>query len=144
VQRELQDSETEQRALEPHRRQWDADLVEELLLRHGGDFLRGPALDHLHEHRGRRLADRAAAAAELDVLDLVSVEADEDRDLVAAERVEALGLRVGVLDHPVPARVLVVVEDDLAIEAFELVAHENTLRAFSIPTTSRSISSGTV
>ena len=41
---------------------------------------------------------------------------DVDRDLVAAQRVHALGVRVGVLDHPVAARVLVVVEDDLAVQ----------------------------
>ena len=85
--------------------------------------------DHLHQHRGRRLRDRAAAARELDLVDRLAVlaERDVDRDLVAAERVLALGLGVGILDRPVPARVLVVVEDDLAVQLVEL-AHANTFR----------------
>ena len=136
--------EPEQRALEPHRRQRDADLLEQVLLRQLGDLGRRPALDHLHQHRGRRLADRAAAAGELDLVDRLAVlaELDVDRDLVAAERVQALGLRVGVLDHPVPARVLVVVEDDFAVEVFH--GYPRIFRALCRPSASRSISSGTV
>src|SRR3712207_6950726 len=42
-----------------------------------------------------------------------------DRDLVTAERVLPLRLRVRTLDHPVPAWVLVVVEDDLAVHRVE-------------------------
>src|SRR5207253_11250836 len=135
--------EAEERALEPDRRERDPDLVEKLVLRERGHLGRAPALHHLHQHRRRRLADRAAAAGELDLLDRVAVllEADEDRDLVAAERVLAVGARVGVVDHPVPARVLVVVEDDLAIQLVEL-AHVKYFLAFSTPSTSRSISPG--
>src|SRR5919199_3856161 len=143
VERDLERPEPEQRALEPDRRKRDPDLVEELVLRERGDLGRAPPLHHLHQHRGRRLADRAPAAGELDLFDRVAVglEADVDRDLVAAERVLAVGARVGVVDHPVSARVLVVVEDDLAVELVEL-AHAKSLRASCTPSASRSTSSG--
>src|SRR5207249_2033917 len=95
-----------------------------------------------HQHRGRGLADRAAAAGELDVVDRLAVlaELDEDRDLVAAERVHALGLRVGILEDAVPARVLVVIENDFSVEVF-CHGYPRSLWAFWMPSTSRSISS---
>ena len=49
----------------------------------------------------------------------------------------------GVIEDAVPARVLVVVEDDLAIHLLELV-HANTLRTVCRPSTSWSISSRSV
>src|SRR5205814_2858886 len=131
-----------QGALEARRAERDADLLEQLVLAHRRDALRGLTLRHLHQHGRRCLADRAAAARELDVVDHVGsrLERDVDRDLVAAERVLALGLGVRALDHTVPARVLVVVEDDLSVEVVEL-AHANTLRTRWSPSTRRSISS---
>src|SRR4029079_13362846 len=98
------------------------DLLEQLLLRHRRNLGCALALHHLREHRGGGLRDRAPAAGEHDVVDRVAVlaEGDVDRDLVAAPRVLALGLGVGALHHPVTARVLVVVEDDLAVELVEL------------------------
>src|SRR5262245_33097185 len=121
VQRDLEDAEAEDRALEANRRELDADLLEQLLLRQLGDLGHSLALDDLREHRRRCLGDRAAASLEADVVDRVAVgtELQEDRDLVPAERVLALGLRVGLVDHSVAARVLVVVEDDLAIHVLE-------------------------
>src|ERR671919_76139 len=65
VQRDLEHAEAEESALQPHRRERDANLLEQLVARHGGDFLGRAALDHVHEHGRRRLADRAAAALEL-------------------------------------------------------------------------------
>src|ERR671937_635464 len=84
VQRDLEHAEAEQRALEPDRGQRDAYLLEQLLLRKLGDLGRPPALDHLHEHRGRGLADRAPPPGELNVVDRVAVLAElhVDRDLV--------------------------------------------------------------
>ena len=76
-------------------RERDADLLEQLVLRHRRDLLRCPALDEVGEHRRRRLADRAAAALEADVLDDVALaEPDRDRHLVTAERVLPLGDRI--------------------------------------------------
>ena len=62
------------------------------------------------------------------VVDRVAVVAEphEDRDLVAAERVLALGVRVGGLERAVPARVLVVVEDDLAVHLLVEVRHRTS------------------
>ena len=69
-----------------------------------GDLGRLPPLHELGEHRGRGLRDRAAAAFEADLVDRLAVvaEADEDRHLVAAERVLALGVRVGGSSAPCP------------------------------------------
>src|SRR5438552_1152347 len=118
----LEHAETEDRALEPDRRQRNPDLLEQVLFRKRRDLARGATLDELGQHRRRRLGDRAAATFEADLLDRLAVggELDRDRDLVAAERVLALCPRIRVGKRPVAARVLVVVEDDLAVE---LVIH---------------------
>ena len=84
------------------------------------DLVEGLALHRRRHHRGRRLADRAALAADADVGDHAVVDVEVDDDLVAAERVEALdprGRRRLEL-APVP-RGAVVVEDDLSVEVFE-------------------------
>ena len=95
VQRHLQHAEPEQCALETHGGQRDADLLQQLVLLHRRHVLGPPALDEIGQHRGRRLADRAAAALEADLLDHVALaESHRDRDLVAAQRVLALGERV--------------------------------------------------
>ena len=106
-------------------------------------------LTMLGQHRRGRLRDRAAAALEADVLDRLAVggELDRDRDLVAAERVLALGVRVGVLDQPVAPRVLVVVEDDLAVHVLHQAPGSIRRTAPCARRTlaaSRSISSGIV
>ena len=118
---------------------------EELFLRHRRDLGGGLALDEVGEHRGRRLADRAAAALEPDLLDDVALaEPDRDRDLVAAQRVLALRRRVGVLEQPVVPRALVVVEDELPVELVELAHYANAFFTLWRPSTSLSISSGIV
>jgi hypothetical protein len=99
VQGDLEDAETEERA-QPDRGERDPDLLEKILLRHRRDLAPRPTLDHLHQHRGGSLADRAAPAAEPDVRDRLAVAVEGDRDLVAAERVLPLRLGVGALDHP--------------------------------------------
>ena len=47
-------------------------------------------------------------------------ESHRDRDLVAAERVLTLRVRVGGIEQPVVPRVLVVVQNQLAVELVEL------------------------
>src|SRR5438046_634985 len=61
VQCELERRQAEDRALQADGRERDPDLLEQLLLRHRRHVARLPALDHLGQHRGRRLTDRAAA-----------------------------------------------------------------------------------
>src|SRR3954447_12780336 len=109
VESDLQHAETEESALEPDRRQRNADLLQQVLLGQSRDLTGAPALHHVHQHRRRGLADGAAAPLEHDVADRLGVvlERDRDRDLVAAERILALGGRVGALDDTVPARILV-------------------------------------
>ena len=55
-----------------------------------------------------------------------------------------LGLGVSVLDHPVPARVLVVIEDHLSVHLIAHRLYERILRTLCRPSTSRSTSSATV
>src|SRR5438270_14052887 len=146
VQGDLQRRQPEHRALEPNRRERDADLLQQLVLVEDGDLGGRAPVHHLGQHRRRGLRDRAAAAGELHLVDRLSVvaERDVDGDLVAAERVLPLGLRVGLFHDAVPAWVLVVVEDDLAVHLLELVHQANTLRTVWSPSTSWSISSVTV
>ena len=154
VERDLQDAEAENRALQADRRQRDADLLEQLLLRQRRHIRGRTPLHKIGEHRRRGLRDRATAAFEADLRDRLAVlaEADEDRHLVAAERVLALGMRVGVLKRAVTARVLVVIQDHLAVHLVELLTSlppsppQTPKVSFTLsnPAASRSISSGTV
>src|SRR5437667_9279948 len=80
VECDLEDAEPEDRALEPDRRQLDADLLQELLLRQQRHLLRLATLDEVGEHRGRCLRDRAAAALEANILDRLPVLAEAHRD----------------------------------------------------------------
>src|SRR6187200_117084 len=65
MQRDLQHAEAENRALEPDRRQRDADLLQQLFLRQRRDLSRASSLHHLDQHRRRRLRDSAPASLEL-------------------------------------------------------------------------------
>src|SRR3954463_9585453 len=65
VQGDLQRRQAEQRTLQAHRCELDADLCKELILVERCDLGRSAALHHLHQHRRRRLRDRAAATGEL-------------------------------------------------------------------------------
>src|SRR5918995_6021229 len=85
VQRELEHAESEDCALEPHRRERNAELLEELFLRHLGDLAGGASLHDVREHLRGRLTDRTAAAVEPDLLDHVAfAQPHRDRDLVSA------------------------------------------------------------
>lgn len=82
----------------------------------GPHLVEGLALDGLGHHRGRRLADGAAAALEADLLDAALAQPHEQRQLVPAQRVGTFHRDVaGVQAAPV-AGVRVVVEDDLAVK----------------------------
>src|SRR6478752_8513645 len=143
VEGNLEHSEPEQRALEAHGRERDADLLEQLFLRHRGHILGGSAHHDLGQHRRRGLADRAATPLEADALDhIVRPESHRDGHLVAAERILALRDGIVRLEQAVIPRRLVVVEDDLAIELLEL-AHPRLFLTLWRPSTRRSISSGT-
>src|SRR4029079_14134385 len=110
------------RTLQPDRREWNPELLEELRLRHRRDLVRRPSLDEIAEHRRGGLADRAAAAVESDLLDDVTLaESHRHRHLVAAERVLTLRPRVRRIEQPVVPRVLVVVQDELPVELVALV-----------------------
>jgi hypothetical protein len=83
-------------------------LVDRLALHRGG------------HHRRGRLADRAALAVDAQVGDPAVLDVEEDDDLVAAQRVEALdAVRGWHRQLTAVPRVAVVVEDDLPVEVFE-------------------------
>ena len=106
-------------------RELDAEQVDDVLAPERGDLGRRLALDLLAQHRHRGLRDRAALAAEAHGLDALIVgQAQVDGDLVAAERVLALGRRIVRIELAAVARALVVVEDLLAVEV--LVHHANS------------------
>ncbi len=86
------------------------DLVENLL--HLG---LGFAFDALGQQRGGGLGDAAAGADEADVLDDIAFGQQEEFQLVAAERVMALGGSGGAAQLVEIARVFAVVQDDLLI-----------------------------
>ena len=58
----LHDDEAEQRALEAHGRELDADQLDDVLAVHRGDLVERLADDLVGQDRHRRLADRAALA----------------------------------------------------------------------------------
>src|SRR4029079_4733332 len=144
VQRELENAETEDRALEADGSERDAELVEQRFLRHRCDLTGRLSLHEIAQHRGRRLADRAASAVEADLLDHVAVaEPDRDQDLVSTERVLTLRERIGRVEQPVVPRVLVVIEDELPIQLVELGhGYPSEDLALWRPSTRRSTSSG--
>ena len=72
-------------------------------------------------HEGRRCGgDRTAAPFETDVLDTVAIELQRDGELVAAQRVVAVGGGVTRVEATEIAGALVVIEDHIAIEVFEV------------------------
>ena len=93
----------------------DADHLGERV--HRGQRLVDRLADHqLVQHAGRGLADRAAHALVRDVGDLAVDEVHPQVDLVATGRVDVADLRLVRLPQAAPARLLVVVQDDLLVE----------------------------
>src|SRR5215207_9215628 len=137
--RRLEHLEREQRALHARRGDVDPEQIEhevavepdEVVDRHPDDLLGG--------HRRRRLGDRAAVAREAHVRDAaVLAHAELDLELVAAERVVVLELQVRVLELAEVPRLLVVLEDVLAIQ---VVHQAKTSFTVASPAISRSTSS---
>src|SRR5712691_864290 len=103
-------------ALHPRRADRDTELLEEIPGGEGLELLHRLADDHVGQHRGGRLADGATPAAETHVPHPAVVQLEVEGDDVAAEWVVAFLGDVGVLDLPEVMRVLVVLEDLLAVE----------------------------
>src|SRR5579885_359743 len=85
-------------------------------------------LDGLRHERSGRGRDGAPLAFEADVLDPVILQAKPDREAITAEWVVTLRVRVARLDPAEVPRTPVVVQNDVAIELFE-VHQPNTSRA---------------
>src|SRR5712692_7993890 len=116
VERDPEGADGERCALHPGRADRDTQLIEEIPCREGLELLDRLADDHVSQHRRRRLADGATPAAEPHIPHPAVVELEVEGDDVAAEWVVALLGDVGVLDLPEVMRVLVVLEDLLAVE----------------------------
>lgn len=83
------------------------------------------ALHFFEEHRGRRLADDAALAREVDIADFAVVaQLELDANDIAAERVVVLVSMRGACQMPTVERVLVVVEDVFLIQLFFVDGHK--------------------
>ena len=119
----------EHRALQAGRADVDAEQVEQVVGADGRDLGQRLALDLVGQQRRAGLADRAAATGEPDPIDDAVVDAEHQRDPVAAQRVGALVRGVGVLDDPEVVGPPVVLEDVVAVE----VVHA---RLRSVPRTS--------
>ena len=88
------------------------------------------ALDRLAHQRCGGDGDRAALAVEAQVGDAIAIEPQRDVQPVAAQRVVAIGRRIGGLEPAEQPRGLVVIEDHVAIEVLE-VHQPNTSRALA-------------
>src|SRR5690606_18620414 len=137
----LQHHQPQDRALNPHVTDGEAQPLEHVVLGQGLDLLQRLALDLVGQDGRGGLADGAALALEADVGDAVLVvQGHLDVDLVAAERVVVLVNDVRVLQPAVVARAAVVLEDVLPVH---VSGHRlNTFRAAWTARTSASISSG--
>src|SRR5205807_9126018 len=110
-----------QRTFDPRRRDRDAELLEHVFLADLPRLVEAPALDPLGQQRCRRLRDGAAATMEADIFDPTIGNLEVDADDVAAERVVLLVREGRRVETTVVPRVLVVVEDVLAVELLVLL-----------------------
>src|ERR1700693_5208410 len=116
----LENFQPEQDALHPSRADTDADVFEDRLARQPRDVFELLTLDRFGEHRRRRLTDRAALAGEAYVLHSTVFNFQFEANLVAAQRVEILGDRVGLLEVAEVPRIAIVVEDIFFVEIFHV------------------------
>ena len=84
------------------------------------------ALDLVGQEGGAGLADRAATTGEPDAIDDPVLDAEHQRDPVAAQRVGALVGGVGILDDPEVVGPPVVLEDVVAVQVVH--AHSSVPR----------------
>src|ERR1035437_5877420 len=99
----------------------------------------GFTLQCLGHHRSRCGRNGAAGALKGHIPHGPVLHVHVDRDLVATERVVALG-NARALEPPEVARPLAVVDDHFLLQLAQLGTHANTSRTLWIPATSASIS----
>src|SRR6185503_13108725 len=122
----LQRLQAEQRAFDSRWTDRDTEILKDVIAVDRFDLVERLALDLFGEDRSGRLRDRAALAVEAHVRDAVVLDAQGHAQLVAAQRVR-VGVRVRrAFELPVIARVLVVIEDVVAVH----VVHRYTLNTF--------------
>src|SRR5205823_6103821 len=139
---DFQNLEREQGALDPGGGDLDPQLAEDVVLVDLLGVVEGQTLKPFGEERCGGLGYCAPAAVEADVLDHAVLELKVHPHDVAAERVILLVADVGVLEPAIVPRVLVVVEDVLAVELIVNCGHQaKILWASLMEVTSRSTSS---
>src|SRR6267143_825749 len=116
VERDPEGVDGERRAFHPGRADRDPELLEQVFRGEGLELLHRLAYDHVGQHRRRRLADGATPAPKPHISYPAVVQLEVEGDDVAAQGVVALLGDVGVRDLPKVMRVLVVLQDLLAVE----------------------------
>ena len=112
VNRRLQHAPRQQAAFLPVGRQLRAEQPQHVLGRELLDLVDVLPIEMLDQHRGRRLADAAAVAVEIDFLDLaLRVDGQVDAHHVAAQRIVVLVRVRRVRDMAAMIRILVMLED---------------------------------
>jgi hypothetical protein len=92
------------------------------------------AFGKLGEERRGRLGNTAARANETDVRDFVTVEDQEELELIAAQGIVAMCRAGGLRQLMEIARLLAMVQDDLLIKIIDIVKHSfKTLFAAGTP-----------
>src|SRR5690349_11059538 len=91
----LEHLEPEHGALHPRRADRHSELLQEILPADRFHLCQWPSIGHLSQDRGRRLADRAAAAGESDLRYALAVALHIDADLISTERIHVLVAEVG-------------------------------------------------
>src|SRR5256714_2779357 len=129
VERDPERVDGERRALHACRADLDTQFLEEILGGKGFQFMDRFPDDQVGQHRSRRLADGATPAPEPHISHPAVVQLEVEGDDVAAEGVVPFLCDIGVLELPEVMRVLVVLQDLLAIQVITH-CYANTFCAF--------------
>ncbi len=93
----------------------DAQGVQYIILAELHNFSHRLTFDHLGKHRCCRLADSASAPLETHCRYVVTIYLEINRQLVSTQRIGVFGVRVGMLQLPVVARVAIMIQDVFTI-----------------------------
>src|SRR6266481_5541004 len=104
-------------------------------------FCRGLAFDAFSHHRCGGGGNRATGPLKADVLNHAVFHLEKELHLVAAQRVEALGMSVGDRERAEIPRLLLVIQDDLLVQIAQIRHQPNTSLTLCKLLTRASISS---
>src|SRR5688572_24371285 len=142
AEREFQDSQGEEGALEPDGAQGNPEGLEDRIPVDGLRFGHRLALDDRREHRRARLANRAALSFEPHIRNPAgSVDFQAEDHLVPAQRVRVPGLHACARQATLVPRMLVVVQDLLLVQVARGGHQAKTSWTFRMPAMRASTSS---